>query len=220
MSPPELTYDIYQIIIQAVADSSRDGVRDRTCAETLWACCLVNLNWRRLAQPILNQTIMIDTQNHLNRRIMTRSNDHHLGGLRRIVFQETWRERFSFNVDSVLQALPSSQLLRSFICFGGAQLPESSDENDRALVHTSHFSPQPLALDLSGLRKAVLGPISFGPGWVPFLRAVPNLRYLTFHHCGWCVSSSFGCGQDLQDMQVITACLLLILPPPNLIKYY
>jgi hypothetical protein len=100
-SVPDLTYDIFYWIIQAVADTSAEGARDNTCVDTLLACCLVNSTWCRLAQPILNQTIIVNTQADLNRRILARSKDH-LGSVQEIVFFETWKERFTFEFESIL----------------------------------------------------------------------------------------------------------------------
>jgi hypothetical protein len=189
---PELTYDIYYWIIQAVANSSTDRDDDRISIKTLLACCLVDHAWCRLAQPILNQTIVVNTENDLNRRILARSNDHHLAGLRNIVFRDTGEGHFSYSVDTILQALPKSSLLRSIACYDGARLTESSDGKDREMIGKSRISPRPLGLDLSGLHEAVLGSISFGPNWVPLLLVAPNLRYLTLHQCGWCVCSFTG----------------------------
>jgi hypothetical protein len=173
-----------------VADAPTETARDKICAETLLACCLVNRAWHRLAQPTLNQTVVINNTDNLNRWILGRSKDHHLGSLRYIVLGETWGESFTFNVDIILRALPNPHLLRSFVCYDGAQLPESSDARARELVGTSRFPPQPLDVNLSGLHGVLLGTISYGPNWLPFLLVAPNLRYLIFHGCGWCISSS------------------------------
>jgi hypothetical protein len=188
MYVPELSYDLYHWIIQAVANSSTDGTRDKTCLKTLLACCLVNSTWHRLAQPIINQTVLIETQDDLDRRIFSRSKED-LSGLRNIVIREKGGPYSTFDVERILRALPKLQLLRFFACYDGGRLPGCSEDRDRELVGTSHFSPKPLDLDLSGLREAVLGSIPAGPNWVPLMLASPNLRCLVFHCCGWCVSS-------------------------------
>jgi hypothetical protein len=185
---PELSYDIYQLIIQEVADASMEGARDQICTKTLLSCCLVNRAWRQIAQPILNQTIVINTEGDLNRRILDRTKDRHLKSLRNIVFREKDEKYWTFDVDSILKALPNVQLLRSFVCYNHARLPDSSDAKDRELVGTSRFVPSALSLDLSGIREAVLGSIDFGPNWVPLMLGTPNLQYLIFHGCGWCVN--------------------------------
>jgi hypothetical protein len=187
-SAPELSYDIYYWIIQAVGDASTDGARDKICAKTLLSCCLVNHAWRQLAQPLLNQIVVIENDDDLNRRILARSSDHHLSGLRNIVFRESSDGHYTFNLDTILRVLPKSNLLRSFTCYDGGRLPESSDEMDRELIGTPRFPPSPLSLDLSGLREALLGSIPFGPSWVPLLLVAPNLRHLRFHCCGWFVN--------------------------------
>src|ERR1700755_2150981 len=110
----ELNYDIYQYIIQAVADASAERAYEKIWVKTLLACCLVNHAWRRLAQPILNQTIHVNSADELNRRVLARSKDRHLSSLRNIVFREAWGEHFSFHVDGVLRALPNLHQLRSF----------------------------------------------------------------------------------------------------------
>lgn len=192
MSSPELTYDVYYWIIQAVADVSTEGAGDKVCVKTLLACCLVNRAWCRLAQPILNQTVVIETKNDLNRRIFAPSNVHHLTSLQSIILHMAPEEHFTFNVDTILRNLPNPHLLRTFACYDGARLPESSDEKDRELVGTSQFSPRPLDLDLSGLREALLGSIDFGPNWLPLLQIAPSLRCLELYCCSWYVIASIG----------------------------
>jgi hypothetical protein len=194
MSLPELNYDVYYWIIQAVADVSPEGAGDEICVKTLLACCLVNHAWCRLAQPILNQTVVIKTENDLTRRIFAPSNIHHLTSLQSIILHRASGEHFTFNVDTILRTLPNSHLLQSFACYDVARLSESSDEKDRELVGTSHFPPRPLDLDLSGLREALLGSIPFGPNWLSLLQIAPNLRCLILYGCGWYVTSSMGFG--------------------------
>lgn len=184
---PELSYDVYHWIIQEVANASTEDPRDPTCVKTLLACCLVNSAWRQLAQPILNQTIIVNNQIELDNRILARWEDHHLRSLRNIVLRQKNEGYWTFNVVALLKALPSLPLLQAFFCYDHGFLPESSDQNDRELSGTSHFVPQPLNLDLSGLRQATLGSIPFGPNWVPLLMITPNLQYLNFCGCGWYV---------------------------------
>lgn len=186
---PELSYDIYHWIIQKVADASTEGARDQICVKTLMACCLVNRSWRQLAQPILNQTVVVNTKDDLDRRIFARSKEHHLNGVRNIVFREKNEGYYTFDLDTILRGLPHLHLLRSFTCYEGGRLPESSDAKDREVIGKSRVSPEPLDLDLSGLRQALLGSIPNGPNWVPLLLVAHNLQYLIFHGCGWCVDS-------------------------------
>jgi hypothetical protein len=186
-SVPELSYDIHHCIIQAVADASNHGADHNIWVQTLLACCLVDRAWGRLAHPLLNQTVLIKTTEHLNRRIFSRWQGHGLGGLRYLILRRA-DEWFNFNLYNILRALPNPELLRSFTCFDGALLLDTTDEMDRELVDTSSFSSSPLDLDLSGLCEAELGSTSFGHDWSALLLIVPNLQYLTFHGCDWCVS--------------------------------
>lgn len=188
---PEFSYDIYHWIIQEVAKTSRDGARDPDCVKALLACCLVNSSWRQLAQPILNQTIVANTKKELDCRILDRSEDPLLKSLRTIVLCEKNDIYTTFDVVAILKALPNLSLLQSFICYNHGRLPESSDQNDRELVGKSRFIPVSLDLDLSGLRHATLGSIPFGPNWVPFLMAIPNLQHLTLHGLCWWGHSSY-----------------------------
>jgi hypothetical protein len=189
---PELSYDIYHWIIQEVANSSTEGARDQLCVKTLLACCLVNRSWCELAQPLLNQTVVVNTSDELDRRIFARLKDHHLNGLRNIVLREKYGGYDTFEVDAILRALPNLRLLRSFTCYDHGRLSESSDAKDREVIGKSRVSPRPLDLDLSGLRQAVLGSINYGPNWVPLLLSAQNLQYLIFHSCGWCVNLFIG----------------------------
>lgn len=185
MTSLDLNYDIYQHIIRAVDDTSTASTRDKLCLQTLLSCCLVNHLWRRLAQPILNQTIIVESEDDLKRRIAARLNDPHLTSLRNIVIRNTWQHRLYVDIETVLGSLPSPHLLRCFVGLEGIELPGNSDAQHREQVGAQRVIPLPLNVDLSGLREAVIGLVGTGPCWVPFLRVVPNLQYLTFYQSGW-----------------------------------
>lgn len=159
--------------------------------KVLLACCLVNSSWLQIGQPILNQTIVANTEKELDRRVFERSENLLLKSVRSIVLCEKNDVYTTLDVVAILMALPSLSRLQSFHCYDHGRLPDSSDQKDREHVGRSRVTPLPLDLDLSGLSRATLGSISGGTNWVPFLMATPSLQQLTLYGLGWWGHSSY-----------------------------
>ncbi|CAJ2513256.1 Uu.00g013750.m01.CDS01 [Anthostomella pinea] len=188
---PTLNDDILLLIFEAVG-TSKDRRRDQSCVKTLLACCLVSEAWQRLVQPILNQVLIIDSEDHLQRRLLNRSPED-LKGVREIVLQQSHPDaHFHLDLGQVLRALPL-QNLRSFICFDRATFGgyHSHDPLDRSLIGQVRYSPPPLDHDLSSVREALLCNINGGSSWTPFLLRTTKLRDLTFHGAGWTGHSEY-----------------------------
>ncbi|KAK3678306.1 hypothetical protein LTR78_001601 [Recurvomyces mirabilis] len=185
-----LDEDLYRQIIFLAGQSSRDSSRrDQICIDILRTCCLVSRTWRRLAQPILEQTIVLDNGDQLEKRLLNRSKKE-LRLLRDLVIRQPGGGHWEMDVQAILNAIPTEKL-RSLLFFEDAGRYRSPPFDDRSVIGTAVYTPPPLKHDLSSLREALLCNIHGGSSWLPLLQVTPALKDLTFYHAGWSGRSEY-----------------------------